>query len=69
MSEYRTDYYLSHPVFGKKQVTKEEFIAAERQAGFFPKSGNPEDCATGGFSSNGVSGHVEYIKLEKEIDS
>ncbi len=40
-----------------KEVTKEEFINAERAAGFRPKSG--DGVATGGFGGNGVSGRVE----------
>jgi len=52
-SEY--DYFLEHPIFGKKQVTKEEWISAERSAGFHPKHGG-DGPATGGFSGNGISG-------------
>lgn len=55
-------YYLSHPDLGETEVTKERFIEAERQAGFYPKSGNPEDCATGGFGAGGITGHVRYVK-------
>lgn len=51
------------------EVTKEEFIRAERRAGFRPKcaSSDPKymsTCATGGFSSGEVSGRVEYIRPE-----
>lgn len=60
-------YFLSHPVFGEKEVTREEWVKAERQAGFRPPclSDNPRywtEPATGGFYSNaGVSGRIEYI--------
>jgi hypothetical protein len=51
------------------EVTKEEFIQAERSAGFWPKGCTPEEAkdttATGGFSGNGISGRVDY---EKGID-
>lgn len=47
------------------EVTKEQWVMAERNAGFRPKlwSGDPNymtTCATGGFSGGGVSGKIEY---------
>lgn len=46
----------------KKEVTREEWIKAERAAGFRPKGGGDEE-ATGGFgSSQGVNGSIEYVK-------
>lgn len=47
------------------EVTKEEWIKAERNAGFRPKlsSDNPAymtTCATGGFGGAGVSGKIRY---------
>jgi len=40
-----------------RQVTKAQYIAAERAGGFYPKSGN--DVATGGFTAaNGLTGQV-----------
>lgn len=58
-------YYLTHSQLGTKQVTKAEWIKAERAAGFRPKcsSDHPSywtQCATGGFSGNGISGHIVY---------
>lgn len=45
------------------EVTKEEYIRAERSAGFRSKFG-PDDIATAGFtSSSGVSGRVEYDNI------
>lgn len=55
------DYFLEHPIFGKKQVTKEEWIQAERSAGFRPKYGG-DGPATGGFSGNGISGSMRLQK-------
>lgn len=52
-------FYLSHPTFEKKEVSRDEYIKAERAAGLFPKSGNPNDLATGGFGYGDVSGTVE----------
>lgn len=65
MDDYEVKYFLSHPQLGEKEVTKEDFIKAERAAGFYPKSGNPDDCATGGFGGNGLSGTVRYVDVEK----
>lgn len=62
--DYTVKYYLSHEILGEKEVTKEEFIKAERAAGFRSKSGNDNECATGGFSGNGLRGHVRYIENE-----
>jgi hypothetical protein len=64
--KYKAEYYLIHPQLGEKEVTKEEFIKAERSAGFYPKSGNPNDCATGGFGYDGLQGSVKYVKLVEE---
>ena len=49
----------------KVEVTKEEWIRAERSAGFRPKmaSDHPEymnTFATGGFSNNFISGSIKY---------
>jgi len=51
------NYFLEHDVFGVKQVTKEEWISAERSAGFHPKCGG-DGPATGGFSGNGMRGYI-----------
>ena len=64
MDDYQAKYYLSHPQLGEKEVTKEEFIKAERAAGFRSKSGSMDDCATGGFTGNGISGSIKYNELE-----
>lgn len=64
MDDYIVKYFISHEILGEKEVTKEEFIKAERQAGFYPKSGKSDDCATGGFSCGSLSGSVKYIKKE-----
>jgi hypothetical protein len=62
MSQAR--YYLSHSLFGEREVTREQFIAAERAAGFYPKFGQPDDLATGGFSSGDISGSIRHAPLE-----
>ena len=48
------------------EVTKEQWVKAERAAGFRPKlwSGDPAymtTCATGGFSGAGISGRFERV--------
>lgn len=57
-------YFLSHSLFGEREVTKDQYIAAERMAGFHPKSGKSDDLATGGFSSGDISGSVRYLADE-----
>ena len=54
-----TKYYLKGEWEDKwTEVTEEEFIKAERSAGFRPKYG--DGVATGGFSNGSISGRVEY---------
>lgn len=55
------EYFLEHKIFGEKKVTREEWISAEREAGFYPKYGG-DGPATGGFSGNGISGSIRPIK-------
>jgi len=57
MNDSTYNYFLKHEIFGTKQVTKEEWIKAERSAGFYPKYGG-DGPATGGFSGNGISGSI-----------
>ena len=61
----KAKYYLS--ILGKEpiEVTQEEFIQAERSAGFRPKPGCGP-VATGGFDSGALSGSIKY---EKEDNS
>ncbi len=47
------------------EVTKEQWIKAERQAGFRPKCASTElaymtTCATGGFTGGGISGKIVF---------
>lgn len=44
-----------------KDVTRAEWIKAERQAGFRPYSDNPDACATGGFTGwGGLGGSIHH---------
>jgi hypothetical protein len=50
-----------------QEVTKQEWIKAERRAGFRPKMastdpGYMDTCATGGFSNGSITGRIEYIR-------
>lgn len=59
-------YWLTSNTLGSTwtKVTREEWIRAERQAGFRPKLSSADPaymttCATGGFSSSvGISGSI-----------
>lgn len=46
----------SHPRSLWQECTRDQFITAERSAGFRPKSGNSGDLATGGFSKGSFAG-------------
>lgn len=68
-------YFVKEGSSPEKEVGRAEYITAERRAGFRPKSGKPDDIATGGFSSHPkhgpkLSGRVEYepSKYETETD-
>lgn len=53
-------FYLKAPWQEKyTEVTKEQFIMAERNCGFRSKFGE-KSLATAGFSSNGLEGKVIY---------
>jgi hypothetical protein len=66
----KTEKYSLYTGFGperkEKEVTKQEFIRAERNAGFRPKlaSDHPDymnTCATGGFGSGNNGGSIKYM--------
>ena len=56
-------YWLSVAGLPKQEATREQFIQAERAAGFRPKGGG-NGLATGGFHGGGVSGSITYEKEE-----
>lgn len=43
-----------------QEVSKEDYVSAERSAGFFNTLGRPYDPATAGFHSGNVSGRLCY---------
>ena len=61
MKETMTTRYFLKADFQteRQEVTKIQFIQAERIAGFYSNTG-PGTCATGGFSGNGVSGTIKH---------
>lgn len=48
------------------EVTKEQFVAAERNAGFRPKGEDRGQPATAGFGNGSVSGRVVYEDKDYE---
>ena len=42
------------------EVTKQEFVEAERAAGFWNRMGQPNEPATGGFSGGYIRGRVRF---------
>ena len=54
-------YYLAYDVVDPQwqEVSKEEFVQAERAAGFNNTMGQPDEPATSGFGGHGVRGRVE----------
>lgn len=60
---YRTYYFLEYDGQPNTEVTMEEFIAAERRAGFNGPAGRP---ATGGFGAPGVRGRIMNDFEEEE---
>ena len=70
-------YFLRYPRPGDEtppwtEVTKEEFVAAERAAGFHNTMGQPDEPGTGGFGSSSdntgrrVQGRMEYEQSPAE---
>ena len=64
----RKRYFLKTTGYNNEvEVTKEEWIRAERSAGFRPKIQSTDPmymkvCATGGFSSGYIQGIIRYEK-------
>jgi len=67
LEAHRMSTYLLKADHQKKpeEVTREEWIKAERRAGFRPKMASTDPdymdvCATAGFSGNGISGFLKF---------
>lgn len=58
---------ISHVEGSEVEVTRQQWIQAERGAGFWPKDGG-NGLATGGFYGAGIHGRIEYAPLVREDD-
>lgn len=56
-------YYVTTDERGEREVDKAEFVNVERRAGFHNTLGQPDEPATGGFSSTNppLRGRIEYV--------
>lgn len=54
----RDRYFLGLDLGYVQEVNREQFITAERMAGFYPKGGGSNTLATGGFFGHGVRGSI-----------
>lgn len=59
-------YFLGFGGQPLAEVSKAEFVAAERAAGFHNTMGRPDEPATAGFSNGAVRGEVHYEKDEPD---
>ncbi len=59
-SSMKTRYFLERTV--KEEVTKKEWVRAERAAGFHNTMGKPDEPGTGGFSNGNIRGIIEIDK-------
>lgn len=57
MFDREVRYFLTE----EREVTKEEFVAAERKAGFHNTMGQPLEPATASFSNGKISGRTEPL--------
>lgn len=62
-------YYLKMLDLPEQEVSREDWIKAEREAGFYPKGMQSNDprwmtiCATGGFGGSVLHGRIEHRGL------
>lgn len=64
MTDINERYWLRVSGLAWQEATKDQFIKAERSAGFRPKSG--DGVATGGFSCGAIQGRVTYGEITEE---
>lgn len=53
-------YWLQLPGLLEREVSKEDWVWAERLAGFHNTMGKPSEPATAAFSAKGIRGWIEY---------
>lgn len=66
MAELRCRFYLTDGSGPEREVTMQEWVAAEREAGFSNTTGRPDLPATAGFAGKHVGGRVEYVTGETD---
>ncbi len=64
MTSMNERYWLRVSGLAWQEATREQFISAERTAGFRPMSG--DGVATGGFCSGALNGRVTYGNVTTE---
>lgn len=70
MNEYTEKYFLktTNPITGTEseweEVTREQFVFAERISGFHDPRQNADGTATGAFSSGALRGKVVYERAD-----
>ncbi len=53
-------YFLIEDGGAEREVTKAQFVRAERQAGFRNTMGQPLEPATNGFGGKGINGRTDF---------
>lgn len=66
MAEFRRRFYLTDGSGPECEVTMEEWVAAEREAGFNNRMGRPDLPATAGFAGKHIGGRIEYVTGEAD---
>ena len=59
-------YFLKTEWTPWKEVTKEQWVGAERRAGFINTLGTPDEPGTSGFGGHGISGMIIYHNTKPE---
>ena len=58
-------YWLTDGAESEREVSKEEWVAAERAAGFHNAMGRPEEPGTAAWSAGHISGRLEYVTTKR----
>ncbi len=60
MTSGNARYFITRGDSPEQEVTEEEFVRAEREAGFYNTRGRPSEPATASFSSGRIAGRTDY---------
>ena len=63
----RIRYWLTEGAQPEREVSKAEYVAAERRGGFLNLHGLDDDPATPAFTAGHVSGRVEFVVSEERM--